>query len=196
MTTSLTFEDRLLAELRQVVAANPAPPASRRRVAVPQRLLLVAAGAASAALAALIVAGGGGSSAYALERQSDGSVTVHINSLSDASGLEGSLRRAGIPAVVDYTPNCVPATAVPPKDGGPSFTTGQADTGGPHGAGARVKVTSSVRIDSREGVTFSLDPGRIPPGEKVFITTSTGHADAIGIEIAQKAPPAGCPAAP
>ena len=199
MTTQTTFEDRLLTQLRQVVAANPAPTA---HTAPRRRLVIAGAGvaAASAAAAVVTIAGGGTSNAYALETQPDGSVTVHINSLRDASGLEDSLRRAGIPAVVSYSANCAPTTAPAPGDGGPSFTREQADTGQPSlqqagtppkGDGARAKVTSSVRVDG-DGVTFSLDPGQIDPGEKVFISTSTGRADAIGIAIGQKAPAPGC----
>ena len=105
--TTPTFEDRLLAELREVVAARPEPvavpaAAPRRR----RRRAGIAGTAVAAAAAAVAIALIGGadpaSPAYAVERQPDGSVEVVINSLSDASGLQAELRAAGVPAVVDY----------------------------------------------------------------------------------------------
>src|SRR4051812_4683219 len=105
--THTTFEDRLLAELRAVVAARPAPapppspPPARR---LPRARLSLAAGAATVAGVLLATGGGGAAPAYAVEKQPDGSVTVEINSLRDAAGLQEKLRAAGIPAVVDYTP--------------------------------------------------------------------------------------------
>ena len=204
MTSNMTFEDRLLDRLEQVVAANPAPSPKRRGFPVPGRLAPVVAGAAAAIAAALVFAGGNGSRAYALDTQPNGSVTVHINSLRDASGLQSALRQHGIPAVVNYTPDCAPPLGGPPaKESGGHFSTEQFGigertvrhtTGGPHGGVASMKVTSTVRVDG-SGVTFSLDPENVPDGQKVFITTSTGKADAIGIAIGTQAP-AGCPAAP
>lgn len=106
MTTAL-FEERLLAELRHVVAARPASGvvAAPRRRRAPRLLLGGAATTAAVGLAVLLVAGGGGvAPAFAVDRQSDGTVTVTISRLSDAAGLQAQLRAAGIPAVIDYTP--------------------------------------------------------------------------------------------
>lgn len=206
MTSTLTFEDRLLDELRQVVAANPAPAAPARRAGSRRPLALAGAGlvAASAAAAVVTLAGGGTSSAWAIDSQPDGSVTVHISSLRDAGGLQDGLRNAGIPAVVTYSSDCAPTSAPAPGDPEAGTSSGHFETGpslkqaaptpSTKGGIAREKVTSSVRTTG-DGVTFSLDPGRINPGEKVYITTSTGQADAIGIAIGRQAPPAGCDAA-
>jgi hypothetical protein len=172
-----------------------------------RRLALAGAGVAagSAAIAVVTLAGGGASDAWAVDAQPDGSVTVQINSLRDASGLESNLRRAGIPAVVRYSADCAPATAAAPKDGAMLVRSEHHDTGpglqqagapaSAHGDIARAKLTSSVRVDG-DGVTFTLDPGRLDPGDHVFITTSTGQADAIGIAIGRTPPPPGCPAPP
>src|SRR2546430_791444 len=42
--------------------------------------------------------------AFAVDRKADGDVSVTINNLSDAHGLQSQLRAAGINAEVDYTP--------------------------------------------------------------------------------------------
>jgi hypothetical protein len=209
MTASRTFEDRLLDQLRAVVAANSAPEATRHRPPRGKRLLMAGAGVAAASAAAALVAltGGATPNAWALESQPDGTVTVHIHSLRDAAGLQSGLRAAGIPAVVDYKPATVhigcqagaPAPAITRGDlgttesgqkaeSGPVLTTkgappAQDGTGGP-----RPKVTSSVRIDRDGTTTFSIDPGDVKPGQKVFITTSTGSADAVGISVSAAAP--------
>jgi hypothetical protein len=124
----MSFEDRLLNELRSVVVANQTPGERRRRSwAVsrsPRRLALAGAGAVLAAIAAVALvqlAGGGATPAYAVNKNDDGTVTVEISSLSDAAGLENKLRDAGIPAVVQYLPPgkaCKQPwpTAIPPSD--------------------------------------------------------------------------------
>jgi hypothetical protein len=155
-----TFEDRLLAELRQVVAARPQPvvaPAPPHRAR--PRLLAggLAATAAVAAAAVVVVAGGGGASpAYAVERQADGSVEVTINSLSDAAGLERKLQAAGIPALVRYLPDgkmCrIPAGR--PASGGPfSMGVSHADGG---------------------ATTFTIPRGEVKDGQKLLIQSSGG----------------------
>jgi hypothetical protein len=109
------FEQRLLRELRQVVIASPwvspelkRPAATRRFPRV--RLPLALAGAAAAAIAiAIALAGGlpgGGqpTNAWAVDRNPNGTVTVRIDSLSDAAGLERKLNEAGVPALVQYLP--------------------------------------------------------------------------------------------
>src|SRR4051812_10887418 len=103
MTT--TFEDRLLRELRGVVTAHGEAPAAaprRLRRLRPSRLALVGIAAASAAAVVAATTSDGPSAAYAVNPSANGSVTVHIERLSDAAGLERKLRGAGVPAVVDY----------------------------------------------------------------------------------------------
>jgi hypothetical protein len=52
-----------------------------------------------------------------------------------------------------------------------------------------------VRVDT-SGVTFSIDPGHIRPGEHVYITTTTGALTSVGIAIAGGPPSAACATAP
>jgi hypothetical protein len=109
------FEVRLLRELREVVAEGVAPPAIRHQRSLAgggwlkRRWPIAVAAGLAAAFAALLLAGSpfGGSDdgrAWAVTSHDDGTVTVEIDSLSDADGLQRELRQAGVPAVVQYIP--------------------------------------------------------------------------------------------
>lgn len=121
MTAPEQFEDRLLSQLRQVVAANPTPTAPPQRRSRRTKVILAGASGAAAVAAVAIVASSGDvtSSAYAVEPSGNGDVTVQIHDLSDAAGLQSSLRAAGIPAVVDYLPagqkSCIAPPPLPQK---------------------------------------------------------------------------------
>ncbi|HEY2478855.1 MAG TPA: hypothetical protein VGI17_08985 [Solirubrobacterales bacterium] len=108
------FEGRLLAHLKALVAERgdaaarreaaetaTRAPAWRRRG---PRLALVGAVALAAVVVALIAGAGGGdgSTAFAVEPQPGGGVTIKIYSLEDASGLEAALREAGIRSQVTW----------------------------------------------------------------------------------------------
>ena len=44
----------------------------------------------------------------------------------------------------------------------------------------------STKVSSGDdGVTFSIDPGNLKPGEKIYITTSTGKVNSIGMAVAK-----------
>ena len=201
MTTANRFEDRLLDQLQEIVAARPAPTVVTQRRPRRRRLAVAGVSVAAATAAVAFVATGIDvtPSAYAVEPRADGSVTVAIRGLEDAAGLECSLRAAGVPAVVDYaaagrtgcvTPPPHPAGATQHSetrsrdDDGPSLS-GSGPKPGAH------KMTVQVR-HSDDGVKFSIDPGTLKPGEKVYITTSTGAVDSIGMAIAKEKPAAPC----
>jgi hypothetical protein len=105
------FEERLLGELRTVVAERatgvqaPAGPAPSRRSVVGRRLVIGLAASATLAVgtAAIVPLIGGDQAAYAVERSGD-NVTVTIYRFTDADGLERALERNGIAAEVDYLP--------------------------------------------------------------------------------------------
>lgn len=173
--TSTRFEDRLLVELREVVAERPAPsaaPPPRRRRRPTPRLVLTGAATAAVAAGALIVALGGDSTApaFAVERQADGNVTVTIHRLSDADDLQRQLRAAGIPAVVDYTP---PGKACrQPRGAAPSRD---------DGAG---KATSAIETRGDGSMTFTIARGSVGPGETLVVSTSGGaDASTVGMQI-------------
>ncbi|AZM47076.1 hypothetical protein DMB38_15810 [Streptomyces sp. WAC 06738] len=108
------FEERLLGELKQVVAARAAEEgATARPVAVAARAprprrrmwagLTASVGAAAAGAAALVALPAmGGSAAYAVETNDDGTVTATIKEFTDAEGLERQLEEHGVSAEVDY----------------------------------------------------------------------------------------------
>ena len=159
-----TFETRLLRELQRLVAERPDPAAASAhpRRPVRRRLALAAAGAAVAGAAAVLLAsdlGGGPSPAYAVEQQSNGVVTVEINSLRDAAGLERKLNDAGVRAKVDYLE---PGTMCRE----PRFTPARVDGHGRVSAGQRVNRDGSVE--------FTIDPSDVAADETVVITASSG----------------------
>lgn len=197
---STNFEERLLAELRAVVvergaeeaasASASADPPARRWA---PKLALGTGAVCAAAAAALIVTGGGGgtTSAYAVEPQANGDVSVEIRSLKDADGLEQALQKAGIPADVNYLatgmacrePRFQPATAWAP-DGGTA-----------PGAG---KVTSSLSQASGGGATFTISRDAVGPGETLVLTAAPGPGgagDSLSMEVAEGAV-AACRAVP
>jgi hypothetical protein len=186
MTASTRFEDRLLEQLRDVVAARPVP-----AVAAPprwgRRLVLAGAGVAAAtAVTAIVATSGDVTPAYAVQPGADGSVTVRIHSLRDAAGLQRSLRAAGVPAVVNYGPVDCAGPAGPQSGTSSSRGTDRGPSLSQPGPGPGA-TTSQLRIDD-DGVTFTIDRGNIGPGQKVFITTSAGTVTSLAMAIGKHGP--------
>jgi hypothetical protein len=196
-TTS--FEDRLLAELRQVVAANPRPttvasgrPALARRW---RRPLMVAGGLAAAAVASATVIGfgeDGGATAWAVTPNDDGTVTVVIYSLSDADGLERQLRDAGVPADVKYLPpgkKCAdPAPGAPhPGEFGWTTARGGEGEGLPTGgvAGEAPWGAMETGTDDDGSIAFTINP--VPEGQNLAITTQARQHEADGLVLEESA---------
>jgi hypothetical protein len=103
-----TFEDKLLTELREVVAERAATPIDVRRKRPKRVLVGIAACLTLAAGTAVAVPMLGGeqamSPAYAVTTQADGKVRVRIYNFTDAAGLEKRIRAAGVPADVTVLP--------------------------------------------------------------------------------------------
>jgi hypothetical protein len=185
--TPTRFEDRLLVELRAVVAERAAPPVAaaatpRRRRAAP-RLVLSGAATAAVAAGALLVALGGDAAtpAFAVEPHADGDVAVTIYRLSDAAGLESKLRSAGVPAVVDYTP---PDKACrEPRGAAPSGAGGKSSTV------SRAKAAGGGMSSAPDGsTTFTIKRGSVRPDETLVLTTRRGaDVSSVGIEIIEGA---------
>lgn len=173
--TITPFEDRLLAELRYVVATRVAPEAIRgpRRRRAPRLLLGSAASAAVAGAVLLVAAGGGGvAPAFAVDRQPDGSVTVTINRLSDSEGLQSQLRAAGISAVVDYTP--LGKACREPRGSRPASMQGRG-----HGSVHQSTATG-------EAASFTISRSMVAPGQTLVIMTSGGAGpSSVGMEVIQ-----------
>jgi hypothetical protein len=172
-----TFEERLLGELRSVVAARPTPhppPATSappRRSPRRPRLVVAGAGTAVAAVAAILLVAGGGNPApaYAVERQTDGAIKVQINSLSDAEGLQSKLRALGIDAVVDYTPvgkMCRQPRGRPAPASGPQ--------------------TLGLEARSEGAATFTIPAGMVEPGQTLVINASGGNGPTtLGTQVVE-----------
>ncbi len=168
------FEHRLLAELRQLVAERPAPqvvtlPRPHRRR--PLLFAGTATAAAAAAAALLTLTGGGVAPAFAVARQANGDVSVTINKLSDAQGLQRQLRAAGINAEVDYTPAGKACReprgrAAAPPSGGPGVV--------------------GVRVNGANGgsSTFTVSRNMVGPGQTLVIATSGGTGpSSVGMQV-------------
>jgi hypothetical protein len=178
MMNSTRFEDRLLHELRELVVTRPPATAVaiHRR---PRRRRLLLGSAATAAVTAiaivLTVSGERATPAFAVARQADGSVTVTINSLRDASGLERELDAAGIPAVVYYTPvgkTCSQPLGTPvPRRG--SFQ------------------SSSGTSVTDHSVSFTIPADLVGPGQTLVIMTSgtagVSSFSSVGMGVVQGA---------
>lgn len=180
----MSFEDRLLHELRNVVAAEAAGEDRRRSRTWggPRRLAVTAAAAtlvAVAAVAAVELVSGGPAAAYAVNKNDDGTVTVEISSLTDAAGLQQKLRDAGINAVVQYLP---PGKAC--KQPWPTSTPGTPSSPGGQSGALRGGVEHT---GDRTRFTISND---LPAGDTLVITTQVGGPSeatgpsAIGITLA------------
>lgn len=107
------FEQRLLDELKAVVAERGAEQATATQGSTPTpawrrapRLALGAVAVLAVAAAVLVFDSGGDNTprAFAVEPQEGGGVTIKIYRLSDASGLEQALEEAGIPSQVTWLP--------------------------------------------------------------------------------------------
>jgi hypothetical protein len=180
------FEDRLLAELRQVVADRPAPPVaaaqsassshSTARLRRPRLLLGGGAAAAVAAAVLLVTAGGDGvTPAFAIDHQPNGNVTVTINRLSDAADLQRQLRADGIPTVVNYTPlgkMCREPRGRPAPNPSHPVTT---------------SVSGSTSL-SKASTTFTISRDMVGAGQTLVIETSGGAgASSVGMRVVEGA---------
>jgi len=171
--TQTQFEDRLLGELRQLVAERPAPEV----VTLPRphrRRPLVIAGTATAAAAgvALVFAVGsnGVTPAFAVDRQPNGDVSVTISKLSDAHGLQSQLRAAGINAEVDYTP--AGKACRQPRGRSAAGPTGPAGVSG-------VQVSGG-------STTFTVSGNLVGQGQTLVIATSGGTGPtSVGMQVVQ-----------
>lgn len=199
------FESRLLAHLKAHVAergdaaarreaseATTGTPAWRRRG---HRLAMVGVLALAGVVIALIASAGGGkgSTAFAVEPQPGGGVTIKIFSLEDASGLEAALKEAGIRAQVNWLdagmvcrePHYRTSLVHVPGGG----VIGGMTMGGPGGEGIKISVGSSDRsravlgeyksgeISSQEfqdslanRANVNLDPKAFQPDQSVVIS--------------------------
>jgi hypothetical protein len=165
-----TFEQSLLAELRQHVAVqamdrSAATTIPRRRWTVG----LTAGGLLTAAAAVAISVGmgaAGNTAAYAVEPQPDGDVTVTVYDLSDAGGLVQALASKGVEADVTHVR-------------GFSQSDGQAPSTSGDGDGCAIAVT---KING--GLRFTLGARQVAGSARLDIVTSGSSPADVGSPVA------------
>ena len=205
--TESEFERQLGDELEAIVArrgpsqvgAMPTTPKPVWRRTRAQ--LAVAVAAAGCATVALLIGAGGGdtATAYAVEAQPEGLVSVEISNLEDAKGLEQALEEVGIPASVSYLPAGTTCKEprfrpVPGQDGVQGMT--QATTVPSGGAaGPPFAVTGPL--------VYTISRDAVGPGQTLVITASASPGGLFAhnrVEIAEGAvapcEPIPAPAAP
>jgi hypothetical protein len=180
------FEQRLLLELRQVVADNS--PAERGTPARPSRFgrglrISLAAGAAAAAAIAVVsavsIGGGGGSKAWAVSSNPDGTVTVTVgsfNSPADAEGLQRKLEASGIRSLVQYLPpgkTCAGGELAPPP-GAVTQTNGDPSAPPPAGASGQEYGLSAGGGHGRDAGPVTQSAGVPPSGQHPSGSESLG----------------------
>lgn len=207
------FEERLLAELKAVVADRAAAAArmeAEDHVAAKPAWLrfgprfALGAGIALAAVAAALIVSAGGdnpSKAFAVVPREGGGVTIEIYNLEDASGLESALAEAGIRSQVTWLPvgkvcrepHYKPSIVHLPGGGTLSGMT----MGGPGGP-MTIAVGSTQRyresfgkhrrgeISDDELANLNLDPAAFRPDQSVVIsgTPTPFNGDPEGGSIA------------
>jgi hypothetical protein len=167
------FADQLFADLMHeheaALRAIERPAAPKARAARP---VWVTSGAlaASAAAAAGFVVLGGGSPAYAVTRNTDGTVTISLHELSGIDGANAKLHSLGLPvAVVPVRAGCAPVGSLAARSQG--------------------KITASATVQGDGSVT--VDVKGVPPGETALATFGkdvSGKIEGSIVLIKGKAP--------
>lgn len=200
MTAPQQFEDRLLVQLRRVVAEREDSRKPAHTRAGRRRLVLSGAGAALV-IAIVAIAGGAigtgnrTTSAYAIQIRPGGKVAVSIYKIGDANALQRSLRAAGVSAVVDFEATkagpCIVAAGMNTNPEKASAGDGanetrhlvKSESGAPRGTApgageAGENAAIQVHTSTAKGTTnvtvsrFVVDPNRIGPHEALYIVHS------------------------
>jgi len=108
-----SFETALLTRLREHVDQEPD---ASRRFSRPRLLLGAAATVAAAVVMVVVIPGLGTTTAYSVQEGNSGTITVEVNRLEDAKGLEAELAKYGVRADITYLPDrqeCAPGRYTP-----------------------------------------------------------------------------------
>lgn len=108
-----SFETALLTRLRDRVDQQTTV---RPRLSRPRLILGAAATVAAAAVMLVVVPGLGTTTAYSVQEGNSGIITVEVQRLEDAKGLEAELAKYGITADITYLPyrqECAPGRYTP-----------------------------------------------------------------------------------
>lgn len=165
------FEERLLNELQTLVSSEQPVDRGQRRP-VWRRSRLALAGGLAAVVTAAAVGGvfffsAGTQPAYAVTKNADGTISVEIDSLTDAAGLQAKLQAAGVNAVVEYLPQGKMCRQ-------PWFT--------PAGHVAGETQQSSVGPAGDGAIRFTIS-GDHPEGATLVVTTQTGSGNETALGL-------------
>ncbi|MEV4398418.1 hypothetical protein [Nonomuraea sp. NPDC049607] len=163
----MNFKEHVLMELKAEIEARNGARSRRTR----RRLLTGTAVAAVLAAAAVATPflNGSDTPAYAVSKNTDGTITLKINEFQDPGQVEKDLAALGLPADVSYLKpgtRCAPDRA--PADAGPSFTKEELQSKDP---AVHERIRKAIE-NSPNAKTFRLgngqvqiDPKRIKPGQ-------------------------------
>ncbi|MFF3437797.1 hypothetical protein [Streptosporangium sp. NPDC002721] len=179
----MNFEERLLMELKTEMAERAAREPAPRPRGIMTRTRLVAAAALTAVAVAIPLVLGGGTAAYAVTKNSDGTLIVTINELQDSEGLQAALNAQGIKADVTYTPRdkvCAPGR----------FASADYAYGGPNPknmtAEQREEFNRPEHWRSRDVARpiakdkFRISPNFMRPGETLVLEFRLGNDPRVG----------------
>ncbi|MEV3985914.1 hypothetical protein [Nonomuraea sp. NPDC049758] len=167
----MNFKEHVLMEMKAEIEARNG--ARRRRTR--RRLLTGAAVAAVAAAAAVVTPflNGSDAPAYALTKNTDGTITLQINEFRDPAQVEKDLEALGVPSDVSYLKpgtRCAPDRA--PADAGPSFTKEELQSKDP-AVRKRIKEaienTPNAKTFRMGGGQVRIDPKRIKTGQTAVL---------------------------
>lgn len=166
-----TFEQSLLAELRQLVTARTSDLSAARNTPRRRLTLGLAGGGLATAAAVVAISLGIGvvrpGAAYAIEPQPDGDVVVTVYNLSNASALERALAANGIHADVSYAPG---------------FSQANGQTRSTAGIDRTQCNIALAKVDG--GLRFTLTAGQIAAGATLDIITSGSSPTNVGSPVA------------
>ena len=165
-----TFEQSLLAELRDHVAAQlPTRLTTRRRRTVRVAIGGLAAAGATTAVAVALSLGTGvavPSAAYAVESEPNGDVVVTVHDLADAKGLERALAAKGVHATVTFVAG---------------FTQPSGQHGTPSGHDRAACFIALAKVDG--GLQFTLAAAQVDTGSTLDIITSGSRPTDVGSPV-------------
>ncbi|MEV6860541.1 hypothetical protein AB0M44_06010 [Streptosporangium subroseum] len=180
----MKFKEHVLMELKaEIVARNKA-----RRLLVRRRLLAGAAVAGIAAAAAIAVPflNGSGTPAYAITKNTDGTITLKINEFRDPAQVEKDLAALGLTADVSYVK---PGTRCAPDRGhtnvGPSFSKEEINSRDPE---VRKRIqeainnSPNVKAIKMGGGEVRISPQHIKPGQTAVMEFTENEDQTSGPE--------------
>ncbi|WP_433174773.1 hypothetical protein [Actinoallomurus sp. CA-150999] len=164
-----TFEDRLLAELKHVVAANRPAAEPRRRVRrwTGPRLALAAGAIAAAvgtAVAVPALTAHERAQANTVVRVPDGSIVVRLVEFTHPERVEQKLRALGVPAKVDFLPF---GTQCKGREYDSDFWMSEHPDNGVFGGDPGSDPHADA--DMRNAVGTRIYPNKLKPGEMVVL---------------------------